>query len=138
MSSAPENDETHYSSHSGFAYVEQKTGASTIWPTNSSFLCQKCKNKPNNFQIFLIPFFEIEAESATARNERNMFSSPHVQLEPASGLFFLSGHIFPSLLQMVVHIFPNSVKKEPEAMFHYFSVRALSSGKDIIFLYVCL
>lgn len=85
----------------GFAYVEEKTGESTICPINSSLLCQKWKSKPNYFQTyFLVPFCGIEAESATVRNERNMFSSPHVQLEPASGLFFLSGHIFPSWFQM--------------------------------------
>lgn len=35
-------------------------------------------------------------------------------------------------------LFSQLRKKEPKAMFYYFNVRALSSGKDIIFLYVCL
>lgn len=37
-----------------------------------------------------------------------MFPSPHVQLDPASGLFFLSGHIFPSWGQMV-QFFPSYI-----------------------------
>lgn len=76
-----------------------------------------------------------------------MLFSPHVQLEPASGLFFFVRSYLPIMTPDGIFVsnslfffffFPQLRKKKPKAMLYYFSVRALSSGKDIIFLYVCL